>query len=889
MEVETIENRFLLTLDFKAKTIRSINFVQNNVGSSVLELSIVDGGQVTDPATGLLTGGNAVDITDQVVSIAFLKPDNTLVIQDITTGVSILGDPLLGKVQCILMSNTLAAAGVVKAEVSFSKDGNKLSTTQFNFTVSSSLDNGAGVLSSNQIPVIDAQIEAWQAEFDANEVVRDETFATSENARVVEFEIIKAQYDAATMENTDIEIVAARDGKASLGERLASDKAENATVVPSPNGVDDTISFKACLDLANGKDVRVPAGIYIIDGLNLPSKVSLIMDDNAVLLAKPNSPTGYMFTSNTTLATIALKIRGGTIDGNKLNQTGRPAILIGYCPTGSYIDIQHVTFKDTVRTCVNISGFGGLIDLSHNKFIGQAEATGIDGEATSIMSVMSGEPNADGFVRFNHNVCIGTATPAIEGGSPGGIFMCNRDDVNDLPHGNISTLEAIGNYFYGYGLHVGVNDISPIHTYPSWGGARVIGNYFEKCGFCAISGKTVINFVCSNNIIINGQWSAKNVVQEGAISYVPGYTAGSYSKPRATITGNIIDNPGGQSGIGTQYGIAVHGTATSYANDVIVANNVMDNIGTGVGIDFATNVNISGNIINSGDSTKATAGSETGIRLDHINGDIMINNNRIVSKNGPGVYAGTGISEARLFIIGNMFKHLYTASFSALLRGLKLIKLNGNTFDVATGAVAVDVRGDGINNVKHLIWDESNTVLSGATQFGWTAIDKVTGSLRGTTSPLGIITPGEIGTKFVQTDGKVGSFLWQSLGVTKESWVSTNTAGLDSTPPTVATSTGAGTGATASVVGSDLEGQLTVTTGTACVNGGAIVTVTFNTPRNISPKGVIITPANGNALVKNAIVVAYNTQITTIKFALHTAGGVLVDSTPYIWYYKVLV
>ena len=140
MEVDVTENRFLLTLDLKAKTIRSINFVQNNVGTSVLELAIVDGGQVTDPATGLLTGGNAVDITDQVVSIAFLKPDNTLVIQDITTGVSILGDPLLGKVQCILMSNTLAAAGVVKAEVSFSKDGNKLSTTQFSFTVSGSLD-----------------------------------------------------------------------------------------------------------------------------------------------------------------------------------------------------------------------------------------------------------------------------------------------------------------------------------------------------------------------------------------------------------------------------------------------------------------------------------------------------------------------------------------------------------------------------------------------------------------------------------------------------------------------------------------------------------------------------------------------------------------------------
>ena len=265
MEVETIENRFLLTLDFKAKTIRSINFVQNNVGSSVLELSIVDGGQLTDPATGLLTGGNAVDITDQVVSIAFLKPDNTLVIQDITTGASILGDPLLGKVQCILMSNTLAAAGVVKAEVSFSKDGNKLSTTQFNFTVSGSLDNGAGVLSSDVIPVIDAQIAAWQTEFDV-----------AESGRVSEFEIIKAQYDAATMENTDIEIVAARGGEVSLPVRL--DKADAELV---------TYKAESATQFIKHEDMKFFE--------TMPSTSQLLVGEYGLVLAEPIIINSYPF------------------------------------------------------------------------------------------------------------------------------------------------------------------------------------------------------------------------------------------------------------------------------------------------------------------------------------------------------------------------------------------------------------------------------------------------------------------------------------------------------------------------------------------------------------------------------------------------------------------
>ncbi|WP_040413424.1 SGNH/GDSL hydrolase family protein [Desulfosporosinus sp. OT] len=200
-----MENRFLLTLDFKRRTIRNINFVQNNVGTSVIEFSIVDGGQTTGP-DGQLTGGNVVDITGQAISIAFLKPDKTIVIQDETTGVSILDAPN-GKLECVLMSNTLAAAGVIKAEISFSKDGNKLSTTQFNFTCSSSLDNGDGILSSNLVPFVDAKVVEWQAEFD----------------------VITAQYETATTQNTDIEIVAARGGEVNLGARLDAADASFST------------------------------------------------------------------------------------------------------------------------------------------------------------------------------------------------------------------------------------------------------------------------------------------------------------------------------------------------------------------------------------------------------------------------------------------------------------------------------------------------------------------------------------------------------------------------------------------------------------------------------------------------------------------------------------
>lgn len=142
-----MENRYKVILDFKQRSMTNINFIQNDIDTSVLEFTIANGGQV-------------VDITNQTISISFLKPDNTLAIQDSSNGVSVLAN---GNVECILKSNTLAAVGRVQGEISFSLDGAKLSTAEFNFTVSRSIDNGEGILSTNTIPIIEAEIALLEA------------------------------------------------------------------------------------------------------------------------------------------------------------------------------------------------------------------------------------------------------------------------------------------------------------------------------------------------------------------------------------------------------------------------------------------------------------------------------------------------------------------------------------------------------------------------------------------------------------------------------------------------------------------------------------------------------------------------------------------------------
>lgn len=155
----TIENRHSLILDFKQSSFTNIKFVQNDIDTSVLEFMICN-------------QGIPVNLTGQVVTFAFLKSDNTLVIQNSSSGVSIL-DAVNGKIQCILRSQTLASVGVVKAEISFTDvSGKKLSTATFNFTVTASIDNGEGFISSNEVALLD------QAIINANEATADAILAT---------------------------------------------------------------------------------------------------------------------------------------------------------------------------------------------------------------------------------------------------------------------------------------------------------------------------------------------------------------------------------------------------------------------------------------------------------------------------------------------------------------------------------------------------------------------------------------------------------------------------------------------------------------------------------------------------------------------------------------
>jgi len=190
-----MENRYKINYDLKNKTISNIKFTQGDNGTSVIEVNLLDGGLVKD-------------VEGQTIKFNFLRADNNAVVQTSTTGVTIL-DSTKGKFECALQSGTLAVAGLVKCEMSFTKDGKTLSTESFTFMVSASI----GVLSINYISAINSKLVEWQNEFN----------------------LMKAEYEASTHENTTVEIVNARNGEVNLNTRLTKDKTANTNALSAIN------------------------------------------------------------------------------------------------------------------------------------------------------------------------------------------------------------------------------------------------------------------------------------------------------------------------------------------------------------------------------------------------------------------------------------------------------------------------------------------------------------------------------------------------------------------------------------------------------------------------------------------------------------------------------
>ena len=114
-----------------------------------------------------------------------------------------------------------------------------------------------------------------------------------------------------------------------------------------------------------------------------------------------------------------------------------------------------------------------------------------------------------------------------------------------------------------------------------------------------------------------------------------------------------------------------------------------------------------------------------------------------------------------------------------------------------------------------------------------------------------------------------------------------HTTSLQTTAPTVAASSNAGTGATASLSNAtDTAGNITLTSGTVSFASGTQLTVTFNKAYAVAPI-VVMTPTGANAGGLYAANQPYVTSTTT-GFTISFGVALAAISTAYTWSYHVI-
>ena len=108
-----------------------------------------------------------------------------------------------------------------------------------------------------------------------------------------------------------------------------------------------------------------------------------------------------------------------------------------------------------------------------------------------------------------------------------------------------------------------------------------------------------------------------------------------------------------------------------------------------------------------------------------------------------------------------------------------------------------------------------------------------------------------------------------------------------SSAPTLAAGTGAGTSPTVAIVGTDMAGRITITTGTSPTAAATVVTVTFNIEYGAAPY-VSLTPANANAAALALASRPYPSASTTTTFVITAGTAALAASTQYVFNYHVM-
>jgi hypothetical protein len=259
-----------------------IRFSQNDLNSAKLLLNLTRMAEELDLSTA------------KSVRMSFKKPDGTRVFQNDCQPIN----PLKGKYQIVLKTQTLAAAGDVIAQVHIEEEDRTIDTQAFYFKVNKSLSSDEAIESTNEYGVIQKIIEA-------NEKLEDVDF----DALIASKETAEQAKAAATQNTNQIGI-------------LSKSVSDIVTDLKLTNGADCTAIIQAALDKKGWVRIVSP-GTFITGRL-------LIDDDTkfelmpGVNLKKKDGTNNYIIVNKGHVQ--GYRNKNITLKGGKwlLNSTGNP-------------------------------------------------------------------------------------------------------------------------------------------------------------------------------------------------------------------------------------------------------------------------------------------------------------------------------------------------------------------------------------------------------------------------------------------------------------------------------------------------------------------------------------------------------------------------------------
>ena len=487
---------------------------------------------------------------------------------------------------------------------------------------------------------------------------------------------------------------------------------------------DDTVAIASAITAAGGGTVFFPAGIYIVDKLNVNIAGTTLQGSGSISILKKKSPSSEIITVKVTAADVT--IQGLAFDTNSITNAQAILALGGanrlmvkdnqFTLTSGYaFYLNNVAINDVTFANNRVSGPGYGI-LTHDNFTGAR-------------------------LKIHQNIFIGgNLGDAITINTPG--YPVSR------PSSGATDVSIVGNSISGYqdtnssrGIGIGLAHVQGgvianntidsiksrgIHVEDGSSNITISNNYVKSAEY---SGIYVLNGASpkepSENITITGntvESSASLVAGEGAISI-----NGTVGGRGFIVSNNIIDDSGAVA-LGTAWGILL-----GYDNkDFVVSGNIVKNT-TGVstaGIRLARSTN--GRIINNrAYDDQVTPTQDYGLSVNDNQTNVYVGGNDFLG-NGVGRIDISGIGTTSRWygfyepgdvngFIGGLLEVNGNVKISGTTGGFvrRIIEATTGTLSGATGSIAVNVpSGARILGVQLRV----DTLITSATATSWSAV-----------------------------------------------------------------------------------------------------------------------------------------------------------------------